>query len=251
MVVATRSTFRGLVAFSLTELRVQLHESTSIVTSLIVQVVLLVFVAILAPDLLPVALFGAILFSMFALGQRVQNEAAFVRIDHKLNELYLAGPLAPEAYFFGMSLGVLGAYLTPIGILVAITYFLVGISATTAVVLFAAAAGVWLFASSFGYFVSTLFRDMRTIWPYASIFYNLFGVLPPVFYPLGYWPAPLVPVALAVSPSAAAALVQSTIGWATLAPWEVVYAATALVLEGLGMFGFAVYWSRRTVREDA
>jgi hypothetical protein len=168
MVVATRSTFRGLVAFSLTELRVQLHESTSIVTSLIVQVVLLVFVAILAPDLLPVALFGAILFSMFALGQRVQNEAAFVRIDHKLNELYLAGPLAPEAYFFGMSLGVLGAYLTPIGILVAITYFLVGISATTAVVLFAAAAGVWLFASSFGYFVSTLFRDMRTIWPYAS-----------------------------------------------------------------------------------
>src|SRR5580698_10463537 len=101
MATVTRAPFRGLVAFSLTELRVQLHESTS-------------FVAILARDLLPVALFGAILFSMFALGQRVQNEAAFVRIDHKLNELYLAGPLSPEAYFLGMSLGVLGGYLIPI-----------------------------------------------------------------------------------------------------------------------------------------
>jgi ABC-2 type transport system permease protein len=250
MATVTRAPFRGLVAFSLTELRVQLHESTSIVTSLIVQVVLLVFVAILARDLLPVALFGAILFSMFALGQRVQNEAAFVRIDHKLNELYLAGPLAPESYFFGMSLGVLGAYLAPIGILVLVTYAIAGISLTTGVVLLATATGVWLFASSFGYFVSSLFRDMRTIWPYASIFYNLFGVLPPVFYPLGYWPAPLIPVALALPPSAAAALVQSTIGWATLTPGEVALALGALLFKGGGTFAFAVYWARRTVRAD-
>lgn len=250
-VAVRRLPFRGLYAFSMTELRVQLHESTAIVTSLILQVVLLLFVYILDRSLLPVALFGAILFSMFALGQRVQNEAAFVRIDHKLNELYLAGPLAPEAYFLGMSLGVLGGYLIPILVLVAATFYLVGISLTTALVLLAAAAGVWLFACSFGYFVSTLFRDMRTIWPYASIFYNLFGVLPPVFYPLSYWSGPLVPVALVVPPSAAAALVQWTIGWATLSPWELALAAGSLALEGLGTFLFAIYWSRRTVREDA
>jgi ABC-2 type transport system permease protein len=252
MAVAVRRVpFRGLVAFSLTELRVQLHESTAIVTSLIVQVVLLLFVSILDRSLLPVALFGAILFSMFALGQRVQNEAAFVRIDHKLNELYLAGPLSPEAYFLGMSLGVLGGYLAPIVVLVAATVYLVGMSATTALVLLLASAGVWLFACSFGYFVSTLFRDMRTIWPYASIFYNLFGVLPPVFYPLSFWSGPLVPVALVLPPSAAAALVQWTAGWATLSPWEVALAATALAAEGVGTFAFAIYWSRRTVRERA
>lgn len=246
-----RLPFRGLVAFSLTELRVQLHESTAIVTSLIIQVVLLLFVFILDKSLLPVALFGAILFSMFALGQRVQNEAAFVRIDHKLNELYLAGPLSPEAYFLGMSLGVLGGYLVPILVLVGATVYLVGIGLTTALLLVAASAGVWLFACSFGYFVSTLFRDMRTIWPYASIFYNLFGVLPPVFYPLGYWAGPLVPVALVLPPSAAAALLQWSIGWATLAPWQLALAGGSLAVEGVGTFLFAVYWSRRTVREDA
>ncbi|HKV90207.1 MAG TPA: ABC transporter permease [Thermoplasmata archaeon] len=249
MALAERRVFRGTVAFSMTELRVQLHESTAIVTSLIIQVVLLLFVSILARDLLPVALFGAIIFSMFGLGQRVQNEAAFVRIDHKLNELYLAGPLAPEAYFLGMSLGVLGGYIAPVAILVAVTVYLVGMTALTAVVLFGVTTLVWLFASSFGYVISTLFRDMRTIWPYASIFYNLFGVLPPVFYPLGFWPAPLTPVALALPPSAAAALVQWTIGWATLSPGQVAFALVALTLEGLGAFAFAIYWARRTVRE--
>ena len=250
MALAERRLFRGTVAFSLTELRVQLHESTAIVTSLIIQVVLLLFVSVLARDLLPVALYGAILFSMFGLGQRVQNEAAFVRIDHKLNELYLAGPLAPEAYFLGMSLGVLGGYIAPVAILVVVTVSLLGMSALTAGVLFGATALLWLFASSLGYIVSTLFRDMRTIWPYASIFYNLFGVLPPVFYPLGFWPSYLVPLALAMPPSAAAALVQWTIGWASLAPWQVAFAATSLAVEGFGTFLFAIYWARRTVRES-
>jgi ABC-2 type transport system permease protein len=250
MALSHRTLFRGTVAFSLTELRVQIHESTAVVTSLIIQVVLLLFVSILARDLLPVALFGAIIFSMFGLGQRVQNEAAFVRIDHKLNELYMAGPLAPEAYFLGMSLGVLGGYIAPVAVLVGVTVYVVGMSATTALVLLFATSLVWLFASSFGYIVSTLFRDMRTIWPYASIFYNLFGVLPPVFYPLGFWPSSLTPVALVMPPSAAAALVQATIGWAVLTPGEVALAAGSLLVEGLGVFVFAIYWARRTVREN-
>ena len=250
MALAERYPFRGTVAFSLTELRVQLHESVAVVTSLIVQAVLLLFVSVLARDLLPVALFGAIIFSMFALGQRVQNEAAFVRIDHKLNELYLAGPLTPEAYFLGMSFGVLGGYVAPVLILVAITVVVVGMSAATAALLFLVCAAVWLFASSFGYIVSTLFKDMRTIWPYASIFYNLFGVLPPVFYPLGFWPGSLWPVALALPPSAAAALVQVSIGWATLSPGQIAFAATALTVEALAAFAFAVYWARRPVRAE-
>src|ERR1700686_2264392 len=158
-VVVRRLPFRGLVAFSLTELRVQLHEATAIVTSLIIQVVLLLFVSILDRSLLAVALFGAILFSMFALGQRVQNEAAFVRIDHKLNELYLASPLTPEGYFLGMSLGVLVAYLGPILLVAVAAEYVVRFSAAAALILLLGAIAVWVFACSVGYVVSTLFKD--------------------------------------------------------------------------------------------
>ncbi|MGI0131648.1 MAG: hypothetical protein ACREDK_00910 [Thermoplasmata archaeon] len=242
-------TFRGTFAFFATELRVQMHERTAILTSMIVQAVLLVFVSILQPSLLGVALIGAVIFSMFALGQRVQNEAAFVRVDHKLNELYLASPLSPEGYFLGMSLGVLVAYLIPILLLAALAEYVVRFSAISAVLLVLVALAVWVFACSVGYVVSTLFRDMRAIWPYASLFYNLFGVLPPVFYPIGIAPAGVRVVALFLPPSAAAALVQGSVGVASLAPWEVAVAAASLVLTALGSLVFASGWARRAARE--
>lgn len=244
-----RLTFRGTFAFFATELRVQLHERTAILTSMIVQAVLLVFVSILQPALLGIALIGAVVFSMFALGQRVQNEAAFIRVDHKLNELYLASPLSPEGYFLGMSLGVLVAYLTPILLLGALAEYVVRFTAFSAAVLLLGAAAVWIFACSVGYVVSTLFRDMRAIWPYASLFYNLFGVLPPVFYPIGIAPAGVRSLALLLPPSAAASLTQWAVGSARLTGVDVATAALSLAAIAVVALVFASFWSRRPVRE--
>ncbi|MFI5418737.1 MAG: hypothetical protein ACHQ2Y_07585 [Candidatus Lutacidiplasmatales archaeon] len=241
--------FTGLRAFTATELRVQLHERTVVLTSMIVQVVLLIFVSILAPTLLAVALVGALVFSMFALGQRVQNEAAYIRVDHKLNELYLASPLKPEAYFLGMSLGILIAFLPPILVLAVVAELVIHMSAVTALAIVLGAAAVWLFSCSTGYIVSTWFKDMRAIWPYSSLFYNLFGVLPPVFYPLARVAPAWQPVALLVPPSAATGLIQWTMGDASLSLGEVVLAAGVLAVGALGTFALAVYWARRTVRE--
>lgn len=242
-------TFRGVIPFFWTELRVQLHESTAILTSMIIQVVLLVFVRILDPALLGVALIGALIFSVFSLGQRVQNEAAFVRIDHKLNELYLASPLSAEGYFLGMALGVLVAYLGPIVILAGVAEWVLQLGLLSWGTLLLVAAAVWVVSASIGYVISTLFKDMRTIWPYASLFYNLFGVLPPVFYPLALFPVALRPVALVVPPSAAAALVQASIHPGLLSAGQTLLAAGALGAEAALLFGFATYWARRTVRE--
>src|SRR6059036_598181 len=84
----------GSGMFLATEIRVQLHEWLAIVTGTLTPGALIVFVAILAPELLPVTVIGALVYSMFLIGQRVLNEAAYIRIDHKLNELYHASPLS-------------------------------------------------------------------------------------------------------------------------------------------------------------
>ncbi len=241
--------FRGLVAFAETEFRVQLHEEAAILTSMVVQVVLLIFVSILAPALLGVALVGAIVFSFFALGQRVLNEAAFIRVDHKLNELYLSSPLAPEAYFFGMSLGVLFAYLAPIVVVVVVAEYVVHFTLVTGLVIFGCATAVWLFSCSLGYFVSTLFRDMRAIWPWASLLYNLFGVLPPVFYPITSAPTGIRWISLFLPPSAATALINETITPTNLTGLEPAIAAASLTIEAALAFTLAIYWSRHSVRE--
>ncbi len=241
--------FGGMPAFAATELRVQLHEGLAILTSMIVQVVLLVFVAILAPRYFGIALLGAIVFSAFSLGQRVLNEAAYIRVDHKLNELYLASPLAPEAYFLGIAVGVLIAYLPPVVGLVVLAEAILHLSLGVAFLVGVLILAVWLFAASMGYILSTAFRDMRSIWSYASLLYNLFGVLPPVFYPLVLWPAGLRPVALVLPPSAAAALLQNALDPGLLAPGEVALAAGALGVAAFGLFFLTVYWARRSAQE--
>ncbi|HTT36000.1 MAG TPA: hypothetical protein VMH78_09085 [Thermoplasmata archaeon] len=241
---------QGFGAFFETELRVQLHEGVAIVTSIVVQVVLLVFVAILAPRLWSVAILGALVFSFFTLGQRVLNEAAYIRVDHKLNQLYLASPLTPESYFLGLSSGILVAYLAPIAALGVVAAVTVPPSPLLLVLVPVAGLAVWLFSASLGYVLSTRFRDMRAIWSYASLLYNGFGVLPPVFYPIGLVPAAARPLALLLPPSAAAALLQWAVHSAALSAGELALAAGALGGETVLLFAIAVVWARRTVRED-
>jgi len=244
----TSAPFRGLTAFLYTEVLVQAHETLAMGTSMIVQGVLLVFVWILAPGLIGVALLGAILFSMFAMGQRVLNESAYIRIDHKANDLYLAGPLSPEAYFLGISAGILVVYLAPVVLLGLLAAYVVHLSLAVAGLLVALSATVWLFAASIGYVFSTFFRDNRAIWAYASLFFNVFGVLPPVFYPFDKFPAALRTVALLMPPSAAAAIVQHAIGVTPLSVGQLATAAGGLGVETGAVFLLAIWWARHTVQ---
>ena len=245
-----RVPFRGFTAFLWTEVLVQAHEYLAMATSMVVQGVLLVFVWILAPSLIGVALLGAILFSMFTMGQRVLNEAAWIRIDHKATDLYLAGPLSPEAYFLGMSAGILIVYVAPVVVLGVLAEVVLGLSAPVVALLLALSGAVWLFAASVGYVFSTFFRDNRAIWAYASLFFNIFGVLPPVFYPFDRFPSALQPVALLMPPSAAAAIAQSAIGATYLSSGGLAFAAVGLAAETLAVFLFAILWARRSVRGD-
>jgi len=249
VVPAPARAFAGTGAFLWTEVRVQKNETLAMATSMVVQSVILVFVFILNPALLGVAFVGAILFSMFTMGQRVLNEAAYLRIDHKATDLYLAGPLAPEAYFLGMSVGILVVYLAPVAVIGVLAAFVVPLTPATGALLLVLGAVVWLFAASTGYILSTFFRDNRAIWAYSSLFFNVFGVLVPVFYPLGLFPEVLRPIVLLMPPSAAAALVQSAIGATSLSGADVVLAVAGLIVETVALFLFAVYWARRTVRE--
>jgi hypothetical protein len=247
-VVSTRA-FRGLAAFLWTEVLVQAHEELAMAASMLVQSVLLVFVYILAPALLGIAFVGAIIYSMFTMGNRVLNEAAYIRIDHKANDLYLAGPMSPEAYFVGMATGILIVYVAPVVVLGVLASVVVHFTVAQGLLLFGLSSIVWVFSASVGYIFSTFFRDNRAIWAYSSLFFNIFGVLPPVFYPFHLWPSALAPVALLMPPSAAAALAQASFGWTQLSSGEVLLAVSGLLVETVVFFLFAIYWARRTVRE--
>ncbi len=249
LALAPSRAFRGLGSFLWTEILVQAHEWLAMGTSMVVQGVLLVFVWILDPSLLPVSFLGAILFSMFTMGQRVLNEAAYLRIDHKANDLYLASPMTPEGYFLGMAIGILVVYVGPVLVIGLLSIWVVPYTPAIVLLLFLLALAVWLFSASTGYIFSTFFRDNRAIWAYSSLFFNLFGVLFPVFYPLSLFPADLRSVALLLPPSAAAALLQSSIGATSLSEAQIALAAGGLAVEVTLILLGAILWARRTSRE--
>ncbi len=242
----------GMKTFVATETRVQFHEWLAIGTGSLVQAALLVFVWVLDPALLALTVVGAMVYSVFLIGQRVLNEAAYIRIDHKLNELYHASPMTPESYFLGMSLGILIAYTPPLVVLFAILEFLHPMSLAATGVLVLALLAIWAFSASLGYYISTLFKDMKTIWPYSSLLTNLFGIVPPVFFPLSVltarFPAAWVP-ALLVPTSSATALVEAVAGMQTLSTEQIVVAGVSLAVEASLLLLFGLYWARRTARE--
>jgi ABC-2 type transport system permease protein len=239
----------GTRVFLATEIRVQLHEWLAIVMGTLTPGALLIFVAVLAPGLLPVTLIGALVYSMFLIGQRVLNEAAYIRIDHKLNELYHASPLSPEGYFVGIAGGMLIAYLPPSLLILAILEILHPLSVLALAVLAACLLAVWAVSSTIGYVVSTLFKDMKTIWPYSALLTNLLGVLPPVFYPFSKVPMEWRSLVLVLPTSAAAVLVNAAAGLEEVTAIQGLLAAVALAVEATVLFAFGIYWARRTARE--
>lgn len=247
MAVAVRWT--GMKTFLATETRVQFHEWLAIATGSLVQAALLVFVWVLNKDLLAPALIGALIYSVFLIGQRVLNEAAYIRIDHKLNELYHASPMTPESYFLGMSIGIFLAYLPPIVVLTVLLEIVRPLDLAILVTLAGSLLAVWAFSSALGYVVSTLFKDMKTIWPYSSLLTNLFGIVPPVFYGIHFIDPALRGIVLVIPTSSSVALVESVAGMETLTSAEFLLAAVSLAVEAVVLLGFGLYWARRTARE--
>src|SRR2546421_1474094 len=239
----------GSGAFFATEIRVQLHEWLAIVTGTLTPGALIVFVAILAADLLPVTLIGALVYSMFLIGQRVLNEAAYIRIDHKLNELYHASPLSPEGYFVGIAGGMLVAYLPPSLVVLGILELIHPLSLVAGFTLAVCLLAVWAVSSTIGYVVSTLFKDMKTIWPYSALLTSLFGILPPVFYPLSKVSIEWRSAVLLLPTSAAAALVDAAAGLDPIPTNEAILWGGAPSVQAIALFAFGIYWARRTARE--
>jgi len=196
-----------------------------------------------------VTLIGSLVYSMFLIGQRVLNEAAYIRIDHKLNELYHASPLSPEAYFVGIAGGMLVAYLPPSLFVLVILELLHPLTLVAWLVLASCLVAVWAVSSTIGYVVSTLFKDMKTIWPYSALLTNLFGIVPPVFYPIRFVPVEWRSVVLLLPTSGAAVLVNSAAGLDVISGDEAILAAAALAVEAVAMFVFGIYWARRMARE--
>src|SRR5256712_9517616 len=87
---------------------------------------------------------------------------------------------------------------------------------------------------------------MKPIWPYSALLTNLFGIVPPVFYPIRFVPTEWRWVVLLLPTSRAAVLVNGVAGLETISGNEAIVAAAALAAGILPPLLLGIRPARRT-----
>jgi len=150
----------------------------------------LFFLFVIAPHaLFPYGVVGGVLFTALFTGNGMLNDCAYLRLERQLQQVFVASPVTPLAYILGMALSELAFSLPAMTLFVGILFVVHPISALAGAGLVGLLLLTWLMATSLGFFISTLFSQLREIWPIGTLVFSILSILPPIFYPATEIPA--------------------------------------------------------------
>jgi len=150
----------------------------------------LFFLFVIAPHaLFPYGVVGGILFTALFTGSGMLNDCAYLRLERQLQQVFVASPVTPLAYILGMALSELAFSLPAMTLFLIILFLVQPIGVLGAMGLIGLLLLTWLMATSLGFFISTLFSQLREIWPVGTLVFSILSILPPIFYPATEIPA--------------------------------------------------------------
>ncbi|MCI4324743.1 MAG: ABC transporter permease [Thermoplasmata archaeon] len=141
------------------------------------------------PQFLPHAVVGGVLFTVIFTGNGMLNDCAYLRLERQLQQIFVASPVRPFAYLMGMALSELAFTIPALVLFLAILLLVTPVSLLGFVGLLGVVLLTWLMATSLGFLISTLFKQLREIWPIGTLTFSSLAVLPPIFYPAYLIPA--------------------------------------------------------------
>jgi len=163
------------------------------------------------PSKILIAAIGGLLFTIVNSATMLQTDLLFYKLDLKFQQIVASTPVGPLLYTFGLATGNIIFTLPGIAIFFVIIVLVSHVSAASILVIIGALFTTWAIFSMFSYLVSTRIREMTDIWPISVMFSILFGVVPPIYYPITSLPLFLQYVAYLVPTSWAAILMKGAI----------------------------------------
>ncbi|MEM0157131.1 MAG: ABC transporter permease [Thermoplasmataceae archaeon] len=168
------------------------------------------------------------------------GDAAFMRLQLRMQDLYVASRVNPSDYMLGLTLSYLMFSLPGI-ILYSILGYLENVFTLPDVLALVGILAVLVIStSSISFIVSSSIKHVRNVWGIAGIMSVVMTVLPPTFYPYTYIPKIAI-YALSVSPVTPAAIL--TQGAFNLSPLMVIE-IPVLLAEAVVYFSLARYLTR-------
>jgi len=233
---------RALPAFLIVGWRWISRNPAVAITPILLPFIFLYFLSLISPpSALPLEIVGAMMFTMQNIGSWVLGDSAYWRIEHSLQDMFVASPLSRIRYLFGIAFSNLIAMLPALAILAALLAWAGAREGTpltlpAGIVLFASLAVLWVLFSSVGIGISSRIRTQREIWPVGNLTFTILGMLTPLYYPLSALPPIWQDAARFLPATYAALLVQGALGITPATPAQMVFYAGLLVLAaGVGL----------------
>ncbi|CAC12199.1 conserved hypothetical membrane protein [Thermoplasma acidophilum] len=157
--------------------------------------------------LLDYALVGGFIGLVSSVSLSSAGDAAFLRLQLRIQDLFVATSISPTDYMMGLTLSYLIFSIPGLivyGILAAIFHIftLAGVLA-----LFGILVLLTVGTSSVSFIVSGMIKHVRNVWGIAGILSVVMTVLPPTFYPYTIIPKPFL-YALSISPATSASVIM-------------------------------------------
>ena len=222
-------------------LRTVARGPSYIVASLSSPLTLLFIVFIISRgELVKYAIVGGFIGLVASVALSSAGDAAFMRLQLRMQDLYVASSVNPSDYMLGLTLSYLMFSLPGIVLYSIIGYFEHIFSATATLALAGILALLVVSTSSISFIVSSSIKHVRNVWGIAAIMSVVMTVLPPTFYPYFYIPK-IALYALSILPvTPAAVLTQGAFGLAPLLSLEI----PVMLAETVIYFSLARYLTR-------
>ncbi len=224
---------RTFPAFALIGWRWVARNPVATIVPILLPFFFLYFLALISPpDLFPLQIVGAMLFTTQNIGSWCLSDSAYWRLEQRLQDMFVASPLGKFQYLFGVAFSNLIPAAPALIVLGVILSMVTTVTLWGWFVLAAAIFMVWVLYSAIGIAVSSRLQSQMEVWPVGNLVFTTLGILSPLYYPLA-WIAGKAPIWAGVArflPATYAALIcQSALNLPYAMPGEAVQDAHLLV----------------------
>ncbi len=214
------------------------RNPASAIAPILLPFIFLYFLRLISPQsYFPLEVIGAMLFTTQNIGSWVLGDSANWRIEHALQDLFVASPMGKVRYLFGIAFSNLIPAAPALLVLGGVLY--VSLPAPPPwyawPILGAAVAVLWVLFSAIGVAISSRVTSQREIWPVGNLTFTFLGMLSPLYYPLSSLPPAWQAAARFLPATYAALLTQGVFGLTASSAGELgEYAALLIASAVLG-----------------
>ena len=227
---------RVLPAFAIIGWRWISRNPASAIAPILTPFIFLFFLRLISPaSYFPLEVIGAMMFTTQNIGSWVLGDSANWRIEHALQDLFVASPLGKVRYLFGIAFSNLIPAAPALVVLGGVLAFTLPASGPwyAWLVLFASVTVLWILFSAIGIAISSRVKSQREIWPVGNLTFTFLGMLSPLYYPITTLPPLWQDVARFLPATYAVLLAQGSFGLLSATPGELAEDAALLVVSAV------------------